>query len=795
MSRLPPAQIPRPVMSPVLGVPGPGVGYVQQVTFNWEGLPGKPSVFPPAAHNHVVSDISGLQAALDGKQLAGSYVLTSDFTWANLSGKPSTFTPSAHGHVIADVSGLQTALDGKQPVGSYALTSHNHDTQYAALTHVHAISNISGLQIALDGKQDAGSYVTTANFTWANLSGKPTTFTPSAHSHVIGDVTGLQSALDGKQAAGSYLTTAGGSLSGPLMVASYLDTGTVFADTVSLAASGSGYITLHQGNGTYTGYMAFHNAENVRQGYIGFATTNGMIPFEAEAATGFAFNKAVHIQGRNVLSEIDGKASASHTHAYLPLTGGTLTGGFLNVSGSGTLPYVDLLTSGVSGGRSYRIRSGIEGVSNGGFSIRDLTSGVNVFNITDAGNVGLGITPNSGGYGRGLYMNDATDGVQNGLWSQAINTNDRRFSITNNAYNAGVALWKYGGTGMSSTMYETVAGAHIFFNAAPGTAGNNISWVERMKIDASGNLLVGTTSALSKLTVHQGADGYDQGIALSRVGADRGTIFLNATGNTMNFGRGSATHMTIDTSGNVGIGTAPDSRLHVVAGNTGLRVGFYGLSQNYYDADNHYFRTGAGSDRFVISGTSISAPSMTTKFNDITTSRGNGTGVVYLNDAQTRYLYFDGGKYHLPGSDLSVNGVDILSTLGTKVDLTSTQTIINSKQFVSANNTSNGVLPSLQAYTSDAAHGAYMSFHRSGYYAINMGLDSDNVFRIGGWSAPAGLMALDMSGNVDFKGTLKSNGLGVARWTTSGQTAANMTVSTASPSGGSDGDIWYKVAS
>ena len=41
-----------------------------------------------------------------------------------------------------------------------------------------------------------------------------------------------------------------------------------------------------------------------------------------------------------------------------------------------------------------------------------------------------------------------------------------------------------------------------------------------------------------------------------------------------------------------------------------------------------------------------------------------------------------------------------------------------------------------------------MSFHRSGVYAVNMGLDSDNVFRIGGWSAGANLLQMDMSGNL-----------------------------------------------
>lgn len=55
--------------------------------------------------------------------------------------------------------------------------------------------------------------------------------------------------------------------------------------------------------------------------------------------------------------------------------------------------------------------------------------------------------------------------------------------------------------------------------------------------------------------------------------------------------------------------------------------------------------------------------------------------------------------------------------------------------------------PSLQVY-SDSNNSAFMSFHRGGYYAVNMGLDQDNVIRIGGWSAPANLFQMDMAGNL-----------------------------------------------
>ncbi len=56
-----------------------------------------------------------------------------------------------------------------------------------------------------------------------------------------------------------------------------------------------------------------------------------------------------------------------------------------------------------------------------------------------------------------------------------------------------------------------------------------------------------------------------------------------------------------------------------------------------------------------------------------------------------------------------------------------------------------------------------MSFHRSGAYAVNMGLDPDNVLRIGGWSAAANRWQLDMSGNETLAGALKflSSGSGI----------------------------------
>jgi hypothetical protein len=61
--------------------------------------------------------------------------------------------------------------------------------------------------------------------------------------------------------------------------------------------------------------------------------------------------------------------------------------------------------------------------------------------------------------------------------------------------------------------------------------------------------------------------------------------------------------------------------------------------------------------------------------------------------------------------------------------------------------------PPLQVYSEDGG-AAFMSFHRAGVYAVNMGLDPDSVFRIGGWSAAASRLVLDMSGNLTVPGLM-----------------------------------------
>lgn len=85
-------------------------------------------------HTHPISDVEGLQAALDSK--AGVVHTHAQTDVVGLSEALESKSDVGHGHAIADVTGLQAALDSKSNV------SHNHDGVYepagAVATHVAA---------------------------------------------------------------------------------------------------------------------------------------------------------------------------------------------------------------------------------------------------------------------------------------------------------------------------------------------------------------------------------------------------------------------------------------------------------------------------------------------------------------------------------------------------------------------------------------------------------------------------------------------------------------------------------
>lgn len=116
-------------------------------------------------------------------------------------------------------------------------------------------------------------------------------------------------------------------------------------------------------------------------------------------------------------------------------------------------------------------------------------SGNLAMQLNSTGNLALSTTTPNWPTGGNISLPDTGGVIANGT---SLNTG------TNYYFNSG---FKYVGTGAATHYYQN-AGSHVWDTAASGTAGNAITFTQAMTLDASGNLLVGTTNANAKITVY-----------------------------------------------------------------------------------------------------------------------------------------------------------------------------------------------------------------------------------------------------------------------------------------------------
>jgi len=108
-----------------------------------------------------------------------------------------------------------------------------------------------------------------------------------------------------------------------------------------------------------------------------------------------------------------------------------------------------------------------------------------------------------------------------------------QIGIVNNGYFNGSG-WIYTNSGSNSSRYHQYDGQHLFYTAPSGTAGNAISFTQAMTLDASGNLGLGTTSPTGRLHLYGTNPAF--------------RIQNNGTGN-MQFGQWDGTNNRIEGSG------------------------------------------------------------------------------------------------------------------------------------------------------------------------------------------------------------------------------------------------------
>lgn len=174
-------------------------------------------------YSNATQTASGLMSDADKVKLDGIAVGANNYTLpsagTNLGGVKSggdvtisagviTVNDDSHNHVISNIDGLQSALDGK------ASSSHTHSDVYtesevdtllsgkANSSHTHTIANITNLQSTLDGKANSShgthvSYSTTAPVMDGTASvGTASTVARSDHKHPTDTSRAAQTSLD-----------------------------------------------------------------------------------------------------------------------------------------------------------------------------------------------------------------------------------------------------------------------------------------------------------------------------------------------------------------------------------------------------------------------------------------------------------------------------------------------------------------------------------------------------------------------------------------------------------------------
>ena len=343
-------------------------------------------------------------------------------------------------------------------------------------------------------------------------------------------------AITGATTIGGNLTLSGGTANGVL----YLNGSKVATSGSALAFDSSDRLIVGAGSavfGSRIECVANTSGDGLRiRGRVSDGT--GIVSFGANAAaTEFA-----RIQSDNTSALIFGTGAAGSEAMRLTSTGlgiGTASpteklhvAGALRVTGSqttaGTGVYLDQ-TSGTGGVSVY----GPDNSTQGTFRIYTATAnggtGSTKLTLDSSGSLGLGVTPSAWSSTLVKAIQIADNGCSVSSFTTG-NTSSKILNFNNNAYyDAGG--WKYVASSVATSRYELTNGEQRWYTAPSGTAGNAISFTQAMTLDASGNLLVGTTSALTSASGRGNVtiNGTDAVLAFGNSNSSAGYVYAAST--------------------------------------------------------------------------------------------------------------------------------------------------------------------------------------------------------------------------------------------------------------------------
>ena len=267
--------------------------------------------------------------------------------------------------------------------------------------------------------------------------------------------------------------------------------------------------------------------------------------------------------------------------------------------------------------------------------------------LTSSGNLGLGVVPSAWSGFKAIQVNNASLSG----WSS---DNTAMYLGANNYFDG--TNFKYISSN-SANQYRQQAGDHYWFTAPSGTAGNTISFTQAMTLDASGRLMLGTTS-LTTNTILDVATAETRGYIITRTlstdgGAEAGIriknnvrdwyLFSDNTSGALRFYEGIAgtERLRITSGGDLLVGTTSTSwtntkgiYLFYQSALNVTRDGAEAMSLNRLSSDGEILR-------FFRSGTQVGNVSVTT----------------------TATTYNTSSDYRLKEDFKNINGLDIVGKI------------------------------------------------------------------------------------------------------------------------------------
>jgi hypothetical protein len=274
--------------------------------------------------------------------------------------------------------------------------------------------------------------------------------------------------------------------------------------------------------------------------------TAGKVANSATTATSSNTNNAIVARdgsGNFSAGTISAALSGNVTSSNATITGGSINGTAIGgtTPAAGTFSTLSSANVSLTGGSINGTPIGGTTASTGAFTnlsyTGTLTGGTGVVNlgsgqlVKDAsGNVGIGVTPSAwGGNAKALQI---TQGPSTGALASVLSS-DEIFLLRNARYDG--SDFRYVSAGTATSYQQASDASHRWGNAPTGTAGNAITFEERMRIDSAGNVGIGTTSPLSLFHTDSQGTNNNPYVGISTITGTSSTEVNPGGGSTNNY--------------------------------------------------------------------------------------------------------------------------------------------------------------------------------------------------------------------------------------------------------------------